>query len=75
MQVLFDYAKLADEAGVSAEKLAKLERMVRQDYGSDEMMIELRLLRTMQAIRDGALTIDEAIAEFTDHSPPLRGAG
>lgn len=75
MQALFDYRTLAGEAGVSTEQLAELERLVRQDYGSDEMMIELRLLRTVRAIRDGAVTVDEAIAEFARHSSPLRGAG
>ena len=75
MQTLFDYAKLAGEAGVSADQLAELERLVRQDYGSDEMMIELRLLRTIQAIRDGVLSVDEALAELSAQSPPLRGAG
>jgi hypothetical protein len=75
MGALFDYQKLAEDVGVSPKQLEQLESLVRRDYGSDEMMIELRMLRTLRAIREGALSIAAAIAEFGDRSRPLRGAG
>jgi hypothetical protein len=74
MDALFDYQKLARAAGVSAKKLEQLESVVRRDYGSDEMMVELRMLRTLRAVRDGAVSIDDAIAEFGGRSTPRRGA-
>jgi len=75
MDALFDYQKLAEDAGVSPKQLEELESLVRRDYGSDEMMVELRMLRTLRAVRDGAVSIDSAIAEFGGRSTPLRGAG
>ena len=62
---MFDYQKVAREAGLPIETVRQLERCIRGQYGSDEMMIELRLLRTVTAIRDGAVSAREAIQEFT----------
>lgn len=62
---MFDYQKVAREAGLPIETVRELERCIRDQYGSDEMMIELRLLRTVTAIRDGAVSAREAIQEFT----------
>jgi len=64
MDALFDYHKLAEDVGVSPKQLEQLEALVRRDYGSDEMMVELRILRTLTAIRDGAVSFDEARQEF-----------
>ena len=64
MQPLFDYPTLAANLNIPQERLHELESCVRRQYGSDEMMIELRLLRTLKAVQEGALTLDEAIAEF-----------
>ncbi len=64
MDTLFDVADLTQKAGVSPEKLHELEAEIRRQYGSDEMLIELRTLRTLQAIADGALSVDDSIREF-----------
>lgn len=56
--------QLARQFGVPVEKVAALEAVIRPHYPGDEMMIELRLVRTLSAVRDGAVSIDAAIAEF-----------
>ncbi|MGD0694182.1 MAG: hypothetical protein ABSB82_04955 [Terriglobia bacterium] len=57
----FDYQSAAREAQIPQEKLDELSRMVRQEFPSDEMMYELHLLRACRAIRDGVLTVDDAL--------------
>jgi hypothetical protein len=59
----FDYGKVADEAGISPRKLTRLEVAVRREFPRDDMMFELHILRVCTAIRDGYVTIDEALAD------------
>ena len=62
----FDYLRPAREAGISEADLAALERLTRLDYGSDDNLFELRLLRTCGAIRDGRVTVQQVLAEPRD---------
>ncbi len=64
MEALYNLAEIATQAGVSAAQLRELEGCVRAQYACDEMMIELRLLRTLRAIGDGAVSVGDAIREF-----------
>jgi hypothetical protein len=64
MSTLFEYRKLANGLGIADEELGELEACVRAQYGPDEMMVELRMLRTLQAIDEGALTLADTVAEF-----------
>ncbi len=64
MSGLFDYQNLVQRLGISADRQGDLETAVRAQYGSDEMMFELRMIRTLRAIEEGATTLDEAISEF-----------
>lgn len=64
MGMCFDYPSVARQCGLSDRDLRDLETDVRSQYGSDEMLIELRLLRTLQAIREGAVTAADARREF-----------
>jgi hypothetical protein len=64
MSPLFDYWSLAARLGVRAEELGELERLVGGQYGRDEMLAELRMVRTLRAVEAGTLTLAEAIAEF-----------
>jgi hypothetical protein len=57
-------AKLAERFGVPIDRVDALERAIRPHYPGDEMMIELRTIRTLSAVREGRLTIGEAIEEF-----------
>lgn len=57
----FDTQKVARQAHISPEKLNELSRMIRQDFPRDDMMYELHLLRVCMAIREGVLTLEEAL--------------
>jgi hypothetical protein len=58
----FDYAKVAAEAQISPRKLARLRSTIRHEFPKDDMMFELHMLRACTAIRDGHVTIDQALA-------------
>lgn len=57
----FDYAKAAREARISPDKLEALSRAVREEFPHDEMMYELHLLRACTAIREGRISLEEAL--------------
>lgn len=61
----FDYEKAAREAGIPADKMAELRRVVREEFPRDEMMYELHLLRVCMAIKQGLVTVEEAIKPET----------
>ena len=71
MPTLYNLPELAAAAGVSAEQLRELETVVRTQYGSDEMLTELRVMRTLTAIRDGTVSLSDALVEFGDASDIL----
>ncbi len=57
----FDYKKVATEAKIPANKLKDLEKIVGEEFSRDPMMAELHILRACMAIRDGYLTLEEAL--------------
>jgi hypothetical protein len=57
----FDYENVALDANIPPQKLEELRQLVRQEFPRDEMMYELHLLRACMAIRDGVLTLDQAL--------------
>jgi hypothetical protein len=57
----FDADKVALEAKIPPDKLDKLRLVIRQEFPRDEMMYELHLLRACLAIKNGILTVDEAL--------------
>ena len=57
----FDCEKVASEANIPPDKLDKLRQLIRQEFPHDEMMFELHLLRACMAIRNGILTVDQAL--------------
>lgn len=60
---MFDLERLKHESGLPADVFARLQNLVRQEYGDDPMLFELHLVRVIRAIRDGSLTVAEALAE------------
>jgi hypothetical protein len=58
----FDYISAAKEAGLSADQIEQLDARWREDYGADENLLELRLLRICRAIGKGLCTFQEAMA-------------
>jgi hypothetical protein len=62
----FDYENVARNAKIPARKLARLHALIRREFPKDDMMFELHMLRVCMSIRDGHLTIDEALADESD---------
>ncbi len=60
---MFDVEKLKKESALPPDDLARLEAQLREEFPGDEMMLELHLLRVLIAIKEGWITIDEALAE------------
>lgn len=69
MSNYFDYQALAKKAGLDAKMLKELEDCVREQHVSDDMMFELRMLRTLSAIDEGVITLKEALLEFETEEP------
>jgi hypothetical protein len=63
MTRFFNYERVAAEAGISQDDLERLRARVRADYPNDDMLYELRLLRTCKAIKSGACTVAETLEE------------
>jgi len=57
----FDLETAARRAHIPPEKLEELRHLTLQEFPRDEMMYELHLLRTCMAIRDGVVTLEEAL--------------
>lgn len=57
----FDYETIAQEAKVPTDKLNELCTLLRREFPRDDMMYELHLLRACMAIRDGRVTLNEAL--------------
>lgn len=57
----FDCEKVASQANIPPDKLEKLRHLIRQEFPRDEMMYELHLLRACMAIKNGMVTVEEAL--------------
>lgn len=57
----FDYRKVAKEAGIAPDKMAKLISTIRKEFPKDNMMFELHVLRACLAIRDGHVSVEDAL--------------
>ena len=53
----FDYERVAREAGLDHAALDELQRAIRKDFPTDEMLFELHMLRAVKAVRDGRLAV------------------
>ena len=59
---IFNLEEIKRESGLSASEIAQLEEQVRREFESDEMMFELHLLRTLKALKEGWVTLEEALS-------------
>ena len=66
----FDYEKMAAQAGIPQDRLDQLCRIIRAEFPGDDMMYELHVLRACMAIRDGLITLEDALS-----SAPVTGPG
>lgn len=62
----FDYPSVARLAGITETDLQQIETRVKADYPNDQMMFELRVLRTCRAIADGHATVHDALTDPRD---------
>ncbi|GAH93022.1 unnamed protein product [marine sediment metagenome] len=60
---IFDLEEAKRESGLSAHQFAQLEERVRVEFEGDEMMFELHLVRTIKALKEGRVTLEEALSE------------
>jgi hypothetical protein len=65
----FDYETVAREAKIPPEKMKKLVRLMREEFPNDPLMCELHLLRACMAIRDGQVSIDNALKNDAHDRP------
>jgi hypothetical protein len=59
--MLFDYLTVAGRATIRSEDLDRLVAMTRAEFPGDEMMVELHVLRAIQAVERGDVTIEELL--------------
>ena len=58
---IFNLKEIKRESGLSASEMAELKEQVKREFESDEMMFELHLLRTLKALKEGWVTLEEAL--------------
>jgi hypothetical protein len=59
--IYFDYEEAAREARIPAQELEELRHLIKREFPRDEMMYELHLLRACMTIKNGVLTIEQAL--------------
>ena len=57
--MVFDYRSAADRVGIQPADLARLTTMARAEFPSDEMIVELHVLRTILAVERSDVTMEE----------------
>jgi AraC-like DNA-binding protein len=57
----FDFEKVAREAGISSGQLRQLCDAMHREFPTDEMMRELHVLRACMAIKNGLITVEDAL--------------
>jgi len=57
----FDYRRVAEEARVPPDRLEAIAKMVRDEFPTDDMLYELHVLRACMAIRDGLVSLEDAL--------------
>ncbi len=60
---MFDLEQAKRASGLAPDVLARVERRVREDLPDDEMLFELHLIRTLQALKDKTVTLKQILEE------------
>ena len=63
----FDYETVAREAKIPPEKRKRLVQLMREEFPNDPLMCELHVLRACMAIRDGHITMEDALMPEPNH--------
>lgn len=72
---MFDLDKIQRESGHLPDTLMRLKAEIKGEFQGDEMMFEHHFLRLIRAIREGWVTLEEALtrkAEDKDDSVTIR---
>ena len=59
--MIFDYLTAATRAGISSQDLDRLVALTRAEFPGDEMMVELHVLRTLQAVERGNVALSDVL--------------
>jgi hypothetical protein len=59
--MVFDYRSAAERLGIRPEDVERLATMARAEFLSDEMMVELHVLRMILAVERGDVALDELL--------------
>ncbi len=59
---MFDLEELKRASGLSRKQLTDLEAQLRTELGEDELMVELHLMRVLEALQQGWITGAEALS-------------
>ena len=60
----FDYETIARQAGIATEQLARLAKSFADEEPNDPMLAELHTMRACMAIKDGRLTVEDALNDL-----------
>lgn len=63
---IFNLEEVKRESGLSAPEFTQLEEKVRREFEGDEMMFELHLSRALKALKEGWVTLEEALSESVE---------
>jgi len=64
MGYMFNIEKIIKESGLSDKVIKKLEKEVREEFPTDEMMYELHLMRAIESEKNKGLTIKEKVKKL-----------
>ncbi len=59
---MFDLEELKRASKLSERQIAELEAGLRAELGGDELMVELHLMQVLEALWQGWITVEEALA-------------
>ena len=60
---MFELERLKNESGLSEDVLGSIEAGIREEFPDDHLLFELHLVRVLQAIKEGWITVDEVLHE------------
>ncbi len=61
----FAFENVAREAGIGGDDLRRLREAARREFPRDEMMYELHVLRACMAVREGLVSLRDALRSDT----------
>jgi hypothetical protein len=60
---MYDLERIKRESGLPPDVLARLEAKVKEEFHDDAMMFELHFIRVLTAIKQGMLSVEQALAD------------